>query len=152
MLILIFVIALVISIGCKICDNYTKVDLDVISFVASVVVVVDLVLFIFLVPEVATAGKIDDKITMYEKENTRIETQIAPVIENYMKYEQETFKNLKAEESLVTFATLYPEELKANEMVQQQINLYISNNNKIRELKEEKIDMQTKRWILFFKK
>lgn len=154
MLILIFCIALVLAFVCFIMNFHTDECIEVflsLSLIFLSVAGISLVVFIFMVPEVATAGKIDEKIAMYEEENARIEAQINVVVEKYMKYEQETFSDIKNEESAITLVTLFP-ELKSDELVQTQINVYLSNNAKIKELKEKKIDMQTKRWILFLKK
>lgn len=154
MLILIFGIALIITIVCLIGACKT-IDSDVTEFligaavVSGIVMVIDLAVFILMVPGVATSGKIDEKIAMYEEENAKIEAQMDILVEKYMKYEQETFSDLKTEESAITLVTLFP-ELKSDELVQTQINVYTSNNTQIKNLKEEKINMQTKRWILFF--
>lgn len=157
MLILIFSIALVLAIVSTIlCQKVSSQNnLDFIFFVFAligyVVVAIVLLVFIFMIPEVATSGRIDEKIAMYEEENAKIEAQMDILVEKYMKYEQETFSDLKTEESAITLVTLFP-ELKSDELVQTQINVYTSNNTQIKKLKEEKINMQTKRWILFFKK
>ena len=152
MLILIFVIALVMAIVSKIISKKKGASdylFTVLSSISYIVVVIVLLMFISMVPEVATAGKIDAKIAMYEEENAKIEAQMDVLVEKYMKYEQETLADLKTKESAITLVTLFP-ELKSDELVQQQINVYVTNNQKIKELKEYKIDMQTKRWILFF--
>lgn len=152
MLILIFVIALVMAIVSKIISKKEGASdylFTVLSSISYIVVVIVLLMFISMVPEVATAGKIDAKIAMYEEENAKIEAQMDVLVEKYMKYEQETLADLKTKESAITLVTLFP-ELKSDELVKQQINVYVTNNQKIKELKEYKIDMQTKRWILFF--
>lgn len=156
MLIFIFCIALIIAIVCSIgAFQSSSYGIDGLMFTLAVigyiVAALVLIIFIFMVPGVATAGKIDEKIAMYEEENAKIEAQMDVLVEKYMKYEQETFADLKTEESAITLVTLFP-DLKSDELVQTQINVYISNNQKIKELKEDKINMQTKRWILFFKK
>ena len=64
-----------------------------------------------------------------------------------MAFEQETFESLKTECDLVALVSLYP-ELKSDELVQSQIELYISNQKKIVKLKEELIDLDKKRiWL-----
>lgn len=155
MLILIFSIALVLGIVSNILYykvNYKYEDTFIgFAVIGYAVAILSFIIIIFMVPEVATAGKIDEKIVMYEEENAKIEAQMDVLVEKYMKYEQETFADLKTEESAITLVTLFP-ELKSDELVQQQVNVYVSNNQKIKELKEDKIDMQTKRWVLFFKK
>ncbi len=155
MLILIFCIALVLGIVSHILYHKVNYKLEDTfkgsATIGYVVAGISFLIFIFMVPVVATAGKIDEKIAMYKEENAKIEAQMDVIVEKYMKYEHDTFVDLKTEESVITLVTLFP-ELKSDELVQEQINVYIHNNAKIKELKEDKINMQTKRWILFFKK
>ena len=75
-------------------------------------------------------SKNQQKIAMYQEENTNIETQIDELVENYMSYESETLKEFKVESS-ITLVSLYP-ELKADELVKTQIETYTSNNTKIK--------------------
>lgn len=151
MLILIFAIALVIAIVFSFIGYVGSEEFYGIACLGYVVAAIVLLIFVIMVPGVATAGRIDEKIAMYEEENAKIEAQMDILVEKYMKYEQETFSDLKTEESAITLVTLFP-ELKSDELVQTQINVYTGNNTQIKKLKEEKINMQTKRWILFFKK
>ena len=102
-------------------------------------------------PDVATASTIDDKITMYQEENARIEQDIDRIVEEYMKHEHDTFTDLKTEESSITLVALFP-ELKSNTLVQQQLEIYIANNAKIKILREEKIDIAKLKWLLYFGK
>ena len=43
-------------------------------------------------------------------------------------------------------------ELKANELIMRQMNIYTANNDKIRQLKEEKLNSQVSKWWLYFGK
>ena len=52
-------------------------------------------------------------------------------------------------ENYITLVSLYP-ELKADALVSKQIEIYISNNEKIKELKEFKINGSIYRWWLYF--
>lgn len=99
---------------------------------------------------VATESTIDSKIAMYEEENTKIEQDIDRIVEHYLKYEQDTFANLK-DESPITLVTLFP-ELKSDALVQQQLEIYVDNNAEIKSLKEEKIDIAKKKYLLYFGK
>lgn len=91
---------------------------------------------------------IDDKIAMYEEQNTKIEEQIAEVVQQYMEYESGVFTEV-ASDSAITLVSLYP-ELKSDALVASQIELYAENNRKITELKEEKINGSVTRWWLYF--
>lgn len=99
---------------------------------------------------------IDRKIEMYQEENSNIQNSISEIIENYMNYEQGTYaKSLESMDlkslDIVVLSQLYP-DLKANEMVNQQINIYQENNNRVRELKEKKLECQLSKWWLYFGK
>ena len=100
---------------------------------------------------VATESTIDNKIAMYQEENTNIEQDIDEIIDGYLKYEHDTFEGLKTEESSITLVTLFP-ELKSDTLVKQQLEIYVDNNTKIKSLKEEKIDISKIKWLLYFGK
>jgi len=91
---------------------------------------------------------IDDKIAMYQEENANIEAQISEAVQKYQEYETEIFTDV-SKESAITLIALYP-ELKADTLVQAQIEVYIANNEKIKELKEKKIDGRNVQWWLYF--
>jgi len=98
--------------------------------------------------DIATENIIDQKIEMYEEQNTLIESEIDAIVLEYMDFESDTYKDLKSESS-ITLVNLYP-ELKSDELVQQQIDIYMSNREKIIDLKTEKIDIAMKKWLLYF--
>jgi hypothetical protein len=93
---------------------------------------------------------IDENIAMYQEENQIIETQIADTVRQYQEYEQNIFTEV-APESSVALVSLYP-ELRSDTLVQKQIETYVSNNNKIKELKAKKIQGKVDRWWGYFGK
>ena len=99
--------------------------------------------------EVATESTIDSKIAMYQEENANIERDIDKIVREYLEHEHNTFADLKTEESSITLVTLFP-ELKADTLVQQQLEIYVANNASIKQLREEKINMAKTKWILYF--
>ena len=90
------------------------------------------------------------KIKMYEEENTKIEEQVDILVKQYMEYEGKTLTEFKSESS-ITLVSLYP-ELKSDALISKQIEVYIANNNKIKELKEYEIEMKIGKWLLYFGK
>lgn len=91
---------------------------------------------------------------MYEEENKNIQTQVAEIVKNYQDYEKNTYteslKNIDLSNTdVVVLAQLYP-DLKANEMINKQIEIYQENNKKIKELKEQKINNEMSKWWLYF--
>lgn len=138
---LFFVIFLIITILVACCD-------DEAAFTPALITLGSLVLVVISIFNVVDGKVIDNKIAMYQEENTNIETQMDILIERYMNYESETFGELKGESS-ITLVSLYP-ELKADKLVEQQIEVYTSNNKKIKELKESKINVSKWKWWLYF--
>ena len=90
----------------------------------------------------------DEKIEMYTEENEKIELQISEAIKEYQQYESGVFEKVTPENA-VTLVTVYP-ELKTDALVQKQIEVYLSNNEKIKELKVTKIEEKVYRWWLYF--
>lgn len=110
--------------------------------------IVTAIVSICLIVGVSNLAVIDDKIAMYEEENSKIEMQIAETVKQYQEYESGIFTEV-APESSVTLVALYP-ELKADTLVQKQIEVYVANNEKIKKLKESDISGNVKRWWLYF--
>lgn len=100
------------------------------------------------IASISTAHTIDSKIAMYEEENARIEEKINLTIENYLGHEEGIFENLSPE-TATTLLVKYP-ELKSDELVASQIDTYIANNEKIKSLKEDKINISVKKWWVYF--
>lgn len=90
------------------------------------------------------------KIEMYQEENKKIEEQVDVLVKQYMEYEGKTLTEFKSESS-ITLVSLYP-ELKSDTLISKQIEVYIANNNKIKELKEYEIEMKIGKWLLYFGK
>lgn len=91
---------------------------------------------------------IDDKIAMYEQENTAIEQSVDVLVKDYYKHESDTYSSLKPENA-VLFASAYP-ELHSNNLAMKQLEIYVENNDKIKELKEDQINLSRNRFWLYF--
>lgn len=120
-----------VTIGCGVLGS-------IISFIALVVLLVN----------VSGLKAIDPKIEMYQTENANIEKQIADCVEQYQQHEIEVFTEV-APDSAITLVSLYP-ELKSDALVKKQIEIYVANNQKIKELKEQKIMGNIIRWWAYF--
>lgn len=125
-----------------------KWDNEDVTYVFGFVFVVFLAISIFVGIGVVNGRTLDAKITMYTEENENIEIEMNTLVEQYMNYESGTYGELKGESS-ITLVSLYP-ELKADALVTKQIEVYIANNEKIKELKEKKINVSAKKWWLYF--
>lgn len=117
-----------------------------------IALVVILVIILGLTHSVVGSKVLDQKIQLYEEENAKIEQDIKIAVESYMKYENDTITNILSEagsDSYINVLTAFP-ELKADELIKKQIEIYTNNNNEIKLLKQEKIDVQTYKWLLYF--
>lgn len=151
MLILMFIICCAITgiswyRGYK--DDWCDFHNMFLSCMGFVGLVITLIFLICTAHTVASGRVIDKKIQMYEEENTYIEGQLNILVSQYMKYESDTYKEFRNQDS-VTLVSLYP-DLKSDELVKKQCETYINNNNQIKALKEDKIDLGTEKWMLYF--
>lgn len=134
-------------------------DEAVLEMFFSIFVGIDLIILIAIVIlcwDLTSLSIIDKKIEMYEQENNNIQSSISEIVENYKDYEirtqEKSLENIKSQNLDIMFVTqIYP-DLKSNELVEKQIEVYSGNNNKIKQLKEEKLNKQFAKWWLYFGK
>ena len=151
MILLIFGICILMIVGGFILDDKFDFNEDVsigLAWAGFIFGGISLVAIIILGVDVKSLSVIDDRIDMYEEENTRIEQQIADIVERYQKYETNIFREV-APESAVTMVSLYP-ELKSDSLVQAQIEVYTENNKTIKDLRDQQIKGNVYRWWLYF--
>lgn len=91
---------------------------------------------------------LDDKIAMYEQENAEIEQSVDVLVKDYYRHESDTYSSLTPENA-VLFASAYP-ELQSNELATKQLEIYVENNNNIKELKKCQINLSKHRFWLYF--
>ena len=146
LIVLIILTALAVWLCIK--DEYE----DWIAFIsglgAIIMGIICLVMIGFIVYFMGNGIIASDKIKMYQEENNQIQESIDTIVLKYMDYESNTYEKFKSE-SPVTYVSLYP-QLQSDELVKEQIDVYIANNNKIKELKEQEIDMKIGKWLLYF--
>ena len=154
---MIFVI-LAVGILMVVCGSilYSKLEPDkddvaaVFQIIGTIVIIFSIIAFITLLKCVLDRVGIDKKISLYEEENTKIEQQIADVVNQYQEHESGIFKDVTPEGAM-TLVTLYP-ELKSDALVQSQIDVYVENNKAIKELKSMTVNASFYRWWLYFGK
>lgn len=122
----------------------------IVAIIAGIVSIIFLIWVFILINRVGTGYTIDNKIAMYEEENASIEESINVTVKSYMDFEASTYGELKDKDA-INLVSLFP-ELKSDTLVQKQIEVYVANNDKIKELKEEKIDLSKSKWKLYFGK
>ena len=143
-----WILLLIIGIGLTCCifmDNDTG---EVFSGFGSLISVVALIGIIINIGILINGRTFDDKIAMYEQENVAIEQSVDVLVKDYYKHESDTYSSLKPENA-VLFASAYP-ELQSNELATKQLEIYVDNNNKIKELKEDQINLSRNRFWLYF--
>ena len=150
MIILLLIIFIIMSaIGIWLSEN---TDFEISGAIMGVVglfgTAASCIAMVVLIILVSNLTVINEKIVMYQEENQKIETQITEAVQQYQEYESGIFTEV-APESSVTLIALYP-ELKADTLVQKQIEVYVANNEKIKELKESDTTSNVKRWWLYF--
>ena len=149
MIIVIFVVALLlVFVGMNLVDRDFEAAGTIVGTVSAIIAAVAFFAFIALCVKVSWLHVLDQKIQMYEEENARIEAQISEAVTQYQAYEKEVFVEV-APESAVTLVALYP-ELKADTLVQKQVEIYIKNNQTIKGLKEKQINGTVLKWWLYF--
>ena len=146
MAILCFVLAIIcIVVYARLSEKY---DVEWIN-AFTIIFIALAVLFCFLgIPGTIDSRYTDQKIQMYQEENEKIEEDVNVIITQYMEHENETFNMSKIKSSTVLIQ-MYP-ELKSNELVSKQIDIYNENNKKIKKLKLEKIKNQKAKFYLYF--
>lgn len=149
MIILILAVLIVIAA----ISGYISYKNDLDSFIAfitcifSVIGIIMVSVWLFIEVIVIAEGRyINEKISVYQDENTIIENDIKNIVERYIDFEHDTYKEFA---NLESFITLYP-DLKSNELVNKQIEIYISNKKEIKELKEEQINIKSHKWLVYF--
>lgn len=110
--------------------------------------IISFIALIILLVSVSELKVINTKIEMYQYENTKIESQITECVKRYQQYEADIFTEV-APESAITLVALYP-ELKSDTLVSKQIDIYLENNQTIKQLKEQKINGSVWSWWLYF--
>lgn len=149
MIILLTVLCILAVIVAMISYHSDYNGIMIVSLTGAVVIgIVEIITIFSIIPIMVNGITASKKIKMYQTENNKIENQIGELVKGYMDYESETYKNFKNESS-ITMVNLYP-DLKSNELVQKQMNIYLTNNDKIKELNEKEIDTKIGKWLLYF--
>ena len=127
-------------------DGWLQWVLIVIGGLGALVVIIAT---LCMVDDVAQLKVIDQKIAVYEQENTRIEQSVATMVENYINHETNTFAEISKDISPTMVFSMYP-ELKSNTLVEKEISIYTENQKELRELKLSRYDKELAKWWLWF--
>jgi len=91
----------------------------------------------------------DEMIQIYTEENAEVEKKLENAVQNYMQYEKDIMISVSPDTDTISLISLYP-DLKSDKLVESEIETYISNNDKIKELRVNKTMKSTLKFLLFF--
>ena len=128
-------------------DEYPIVQI-VTAIICFVIIIVSFLFSIISAVDILGESATRNNITMYEMENEKIESSVSELIEKYMNYESDIFNDMENKSDMI-LVSLYP-DLKSDELVKQQIEIYNENNAEIKELKEKLNNLETMKKIVFF--
>lgn len=156
MLIILLILSIaMIVVGWIFCDNSGDEGWLAMIVLGTIATIGAVVAMIVGFVKIAEEPIYEDKIAMYEEENAKIEESVKSVIETYTEYEKDVYESVNISnldgEKLILLTSIYP-DLKADELVQQQIALYVENNNQIKTLKNDKLNIRVWKTILYFGK
>ena len=92
---------------------------------------------------------IPTQITMYEEENARIEEKVRDTVNKYMEYEGGVIMEIAPEDDAMSLISLYP-DLKTDQLMSEEISVYIANNDQIKKLRSEQAEQASYKWWLYF--
>ena len=95
----------------------------------------------------STKTTADRQIVVLEERNELVVKQIEPIVDKYLEYEGNTYKELKLDANIIVSMANYP-QLKGDEFVQSQIKIILDNQKQITDLKLKKAKLNAyKLWI-----
>lgn len=97
---------------------------------------------------VASGFGIQEKIQIYEDQNTQIEQSIDAAVKAYCEHEQITYVQM-SDGAVALVAAAYP-ELASSELVKTQMEVWTSNSNELKELKSKLVDFHRAQYFLYF--
>lgn len=121
------------------------------AIIFGIVFIILLCNVVLLTIKVETRGHIiDDKIAMLEEDNHTIEENLEETIEIYLEEEGDCDEKTITSVDNINDVIYFLPKLESNVLAQKQIQAYVDNKNKIKELKEERIDLSKEKWLLYF--
>ena len=106
----------------------------IMNIITGTISFVVLLAVIFVFGAVISKSGVSEKIKLYQSENEEIENTVYTMVKDYMEYEKKTYKEFDKKQAM-NYVSLYP-DLKSNELVAKQVEVYTANKKKLNELKE----------------
>ena len=148
-------VCLLLSVGCivlsEVLDN-SNCELDTLFAIPRIIGVAGCAIFgiwtIWNVICVASGFGIQEKIQIYEDQNTQIEQSIDAAVQAYCEHEQITYTQM-SDGAVALVAAAYP-ELASSELVKTQMEVWTSNSNELKDLKSKLVDFHRAQYFLYF--
>ena len=145
---------LLLSIGCivlsAVLDN-SNCELDTLFAIPRIIGVAGCAIFgvwtIWNVMCVASGFGIQEKIQIYEDQNTQIEQSIDAAVKAYCEHEQITYTQM-SDGAVALVAAAYP-ELASSELVKTQMDVWTPNSNELKDLKSKLVDFHRAQYFLY---
>ena len=146
---------LLLSVGCivlsEILDN-SNCALDTLFAIPRIIGVAGCAIFgiwtIWNVICVSSGFGIQEKIQIYEDQNTQIEQSIDAAVKAYCEHEQITYTKM-SDGAVALVAAAYP-ELASSELVKTQMEVWTSNSSELKDLKSKLVDFHRAQYFLYF--
>lgn len=97
---------------------------------------------------IASGFGIEEKIQIYEEQNTQIEQSIDAAVKAYCEHEQITYVQM-SDGAVALVAAAYP-ELASSELVKTQMEVWTSNSSELKYLKSKLVDFHRAQYFLYF--
>lgn len=97
---------------------------------------------------VSSGFGIQEKIQIYEDQNTQIEQSIDAAVKAYCEHEQITYVQM-SDGAVALVAAAYP-ELASSELVKTQMEVWTSNSHELKNLKSKLVDFHRAQYFLYF--
>lgn len=97
---------------------------------------------------VASGFGTQEKIQIYEDQNTQIEQSIDAAVKAYCEHEQITYVQM-SDGAVALVAAAYP-ELASSELVKTQMEVWTSNSSELKDLKSKLVDFHRAQYFLYF--
>ena len=146
---------LLLSVGCivlaEIIDN-SNCKLYTIFAIPRIIGVAGCAIFsiwtIWNIFTVASGFGIQEKIQIYEDQNTQIEQSIDAAVKAYCEHEQITYTKM-SDGAVALVAAAYP-ELASSELVKTQMDVWTYNSLELKDLNSKLVDFHRAQYFLYF--
>jgi hypothetical protein len=89
-----------------------------------------------------------ERLEVLTQYNTEIINELKPMVDKYLDYEKSTYSALKPNANTLLALSAYP-EIKSNEFVMKQINVYLKNQEAIKEIKISIANLKSYKFWIF---